>query len=444
MKKNITLGVLILLCIGSCRKDEKLADPGNPHEPATVVDCAQSAVTFVQPVSNETYVDMLEDSGKNILLLGNNLVEKFNLNGILMWSKKVGLLGTPQNIIQADGDNYFITSANYVVSDYTANEIYAPDRQNGNGFLKLSASYYHAVGIYDNCAAAYQKVNIAFHDSPDYFLARNQLPANNSTCQLTKINKSGDVIWNKTFHGNTLIGKSLAKTPDGYWLLLTSQCSGFYQTIKVDANGVFQDTIHAPKKGNTLTLYKITSTGDIVWQRTMNNIETPCSPYLISSDSRISMAVSDQNICINTVYDYFILDLNGNELSRRLPSVSTCNAIAPGVTSGNNYFYSFAKAKAPGLNFYTTCIQQSDASGTVQHQFFNVASGTLYASGSALFVCAFGAAKYSLDGTPLWSKSTTSKSSPLLGIPNCNDGIIYIEKVSTGLNLVKTDRNGNY
>lgn len=442
MNKISALTLSILLFIGACRKDEKLADPSNPYEPATIVDCSQSAVTFTQPISTETYVDLLEDSGKNILLLGTNLVEKYETNGVLMWSKKVGLLGTPQNIIQADGNNYFITSANYVVSEYAANDVYNPNYPQGS-FFKLSTSYYRAYGKNSNCSITYDRVNIGFNDSPDVFFSRNQLPVNNSTCQLTKINKSGDVIWKKTFPGNTLIGKSLAKTPDGYWLLLTSQCSGFYQTVHFDANGVFQDTIHAPKKSSTLTVYKITSTGDIVWQHVLKNVEIPGSPSTKSHEFPIDMAVSNQTICINSAYDYFILDLNGNELSRRLPSVNTCNYIDASVASGNNYFYSFAKAIDPALNFYTACIQQSDATGNVQGRFFNISSGKIYATGTALFVSKPGAIyKYDMNGNSLWSKGS-SAAYPLLAIPNCNDGMIYIEKHAAGLKLLKTNPNGN-
>lgn len=442
MNKYISLIIPItFLLTGACNNKEKPADTIVSIEQATILDCSEATVSFEQPIPDNQYVDIIEDSGKNIVLLGNNTVEKYNNNGVLIWSKRMGLLGTAQNIIQANGDNYFISSANYQINDYSKKEFYSADFSPGT-ILRIHSYKTYAGFKLDNCSPMFNSINIPFNNPADSFISKSALPQNSSTCQLTKINKSGDVIWTKTFAGNYIIGKTLAKTPDGNWLLLTAKFSGFYQQAEFDANGVFQDTIFTPQHNNSLTLYKINATGNIIWERTLSDIYAPTANNLKQYESPIGMAVSDQSICINCVNDYIILDANGNTLRRRLPSVNTCKAAYPSVSFGNNHFYSLAK------NSSNNYVQKSNVYGEVTNEIETtkfIPYGQIEIANGGFFIHGEGdITKFTEDGNYLWGKYSLPSYPIYSAVTSCSGGIIYLQKTAKGLSLIKTDINGNY
>ncbi|MES2779618.1 MAG: hypothetical protein V4651_06935 [Bacteroidota bacterium] len=440
MNKIVTLIALIVLITGACTKKEKSSDPVNTVEQPTLLDCSLSTVSFQQPIPDNQYVDIIEDLGKNIVLLGSNTVEKYNNNGVLIWSKKIGLLGTPQNIIQADGDNYFISSANYQVNDYSKKEFYSSKHPEGTS-LTLHSYYTYAGCKLDDCSSMYNKVTTGIND-PDTFISKTVLPQNSSTCQLSKINKSGDLLWSKTFAGNHILGKTLTKTPDGNWLLLTAQFSGFYQTAQFDENGVFQDTIHSPQTNNSLTLYKINAQGNVIWERKLTEIYALSDYNHTQNETPVGMAISNQTICINCVNNYIILDLNGNALKSRLPSVTTCRAAYPSVSFGNDHFYSLAKT-----NNSTNYVQKSDVSGEVVSDISLskfIPYGQIETSVGGFFIHGEGdITKFTNEGNYMWGKYSLPSYPISLATPSCTGGIIYLQKTATGLTLIKTDQNGN-
>lgn len=439
MNKKPTLYTLVLISLVACRKDEKIVDQ-IANEPATVVECSQSAFTFIQPISNDTYSDILEDSGKNILLLGNNIVEKYNSEGKLLWSKKVGLLGKPQNIIQADGDNYFISSANFQVSEYTREELLAPDESKVGASLSL-ASYARHFG-YSDCSPYYNFVFKGIGDAPDNYIFKKNLPLNTSTCQLTKVNKAGELLWSKTFAGNHIFGKTLTKTPDGNWLLLTAQYTGFYQTADFDANGVFLDTIHQPQNNHSVTLYKINAKGDIIWERKILNMFAFTSVDTRNYDWKLGMSVSNQTICVNGRHDYIIMDLKGNILKKIGPNKGSCRTADPSVAYGNNHFYTIVVK-----NIWERYLQQNSNNGDVITETKipdEISRGSIdIATGGFLITSSNGIGKCDANGNFLWRKSIDSPNFIQVAIPNCNGGVIYLQKMVNGLNLIKTDENGN-
>src|ERR1700741_4153 len=113
-----TVFTLLFLSFG-CQKDTP-NDP-LPAEESTVLDCGLNTPTFsIDLQGTDSFFDLTEDLARNIVLLGKTSVIKYNYKGTLVWSKPFSFPGTPQNIIQADGDNYFMTTATMNVGHHEA------------------------------------------------------------------------------------------------------------------------------------------------------------------------------------------------------------------------------------------------------------------------------------------------------------------------------------
>jgi hypothetical protein len=88
-----------------------------------------------------------------------------------------------------------------------------------------------------------------------------------------------------------------------------------------DNHGIFQDTINYPKDSNKLFLYELDNSGNINWQKSLNNIFDNYSEYF-----------GDRNIVYNNSYivvgmprDILVFDHQGNELKRFIPISPWCN-----------------------------------------------------------------------------------------------------------------------
>ncbi len=372
--------------------------------------------------------------------------------GHLEWSKPLLQVGTMQNLIQADNDNYFVTAANRQVDDFKSNEFYLSDNDNGRE-LHLTF-YYRSYGyILDSCSPLYQRINKNFGSGADTFVSRSPLPVNNSTCTLFKLDHQGDLVWAKYFKGNMLSGKSLATTPDGNWLLLTYQSSGFYQTATFDQNGVFLDSISTPLTENTVTLYKINSRGDILWEKKIEDIYHP-NYYTNPEDNPdvASLAVTSNHICIQTHKDYIVLDQSGNQVQRRRPGVYMCSANAYSITSQADLFYSIGGEFDPSTYYRRPYLQVSRSNGDVSSHTFPeqlITHSKIDATiGGLILSEEKNVAKYSFSGTLLWDIQISRLPFSHIvycATPSCSGGVILFKKNSTGQNeLIKTDANGKY
>jgi hypothetical protein len=428
-----------LLCFNSCKKDPK-GDPETEPQ-TTVLSCDLNTPTFsVALNSSDRFYDIYEDLERNILLLGQNSVMKYNYTGNLVWSKAIASAGIPQNIIQADGDNYFTTSSTIEVKSLKDNELYLGE---GDTRQMVLTAYFNAYSSLDkNCFQYYNLVKKSFGDNPDTLTGVVSPPSNNSKCFLNKIDKDGNVLWTKTFDGNYFEGKSICKTADNNYALLTYKMHGVYRTAIFNANGVFMDTIYAPLDKNTITVHKLDHSGNIIWSKTIEGIiNETFSDYVNGGAKIVSL---QNNLFIQTTRKIIVLDAAGNTVKEMKPYGNNCAASADGFTVYNDHVYSTGSlsASAEGSAF----ISSFDANGNL---FQTIPLSTGLGAQSNIFVmsdgimCVWqrGIKKVDMTNTELWQLSMDNVSCVN---QTCRDGAICVGYNNGSLQLIKTNRNGVY
>jgi hypothetical protein len=432
----------ILLSFAACKKDVKV----KPEDSPTILSCDLNTPTFTRTINTpDTYYDILEDMGRNILLLGQNHILKYDYQGDLLWSKNIVSLGVPQNIIQADGDNYFTTNSTIDISSQNFNQYYSDDPNIKNRELRLT-HYWRTSYSYPlpNCEYSYQKVQKDFVQDPDVYNYAEK-PVNNSKCYLNKVDKDGNLLWTKTFDGNYFSGKNLCETGDGNYALITLKISGFYQTVSFDKNGVFQDTVKSPIDENSITVHKFDRTGSIIWTKTLDGILI--SGYQ-SKDflkyTPVHLVSVQNNLFIQTRTKLFVLDENGKIIQSIKPYGTDCGGTAYGLSTFNNLVYSTgASNSTPNLYRFGVIY---DANGNIREQIagnhLQGSINTLATSDGIIFNDGSGFSKADLNDNELWYTAVDDYIQ--CANRTCKEGMVYVSKRKEKLSLVKTDRNGLY
>lgn len=438
-KLNAPLIILtILLSFSACKKDVKV----KPEDSPTILSCDLNTPTFSRDINTtDTYYDLVEDMGRNIVILGKNHVLKYDYQGNVVWSKNIPSVGKPQNIIQADGDNYFTTNSTIDITSQNPYQFYTDNEARKGISIRLTA-YWRSYPSYPlpNCSIPYDKVIKNFGEEPDSFVYAEK-PVNRSKCFLNKLDKDGNLLWTKTFDGNYFLGKNVCKTGDGYFALATLKISGGYRTVKFDQNGMFQDTIDSPIDQNSITIYKLDKDGSIIWTKTINGILVAgYTPEEYLEYLNIHIVSLQNNLLIQTPTKLFVVDENGNVIRSMKPNGTDCDGIVWGLSSYNNLVYSTGR-----LSSYRFALAY-DANGNIREQTVgtNMPGGanTLAMSDGIIFTSQQGFSKTDKNGSTLWSAEADGDVT--CANRTCKDGIVYVTDKKGKLKFFKTDRNGFY
>ncbi|MDP1725153.1 MAG: hypothetical protein Q8M15_00110 [Bacteroidota bacterium] len=428
----ITFLVLFCLTFTACKKDKKntLID-----EQTTVVNCNLTDTTFnVELGTGVQYYAVLEDAARNIIVLGNATIAKYDYKGNLLWTKALTGSGTPQQIIQANGDNYFVVRSN---TEFV---------QNPSGkYLFLTDYYKSATSLYRNCSIPYFRVVKYMGQAPDSFDFEQLPPINSSKCTLSKLDKNGNVLWNKVFDGNYFKGKVIRSSNDGNFYLLTHKLCGKYEKLLFNENGVFMDTVFYPFDKNKVAVHKINKDGNIIWSHTYNGILN--NPSNGEVDVRPGITVYKNQIQVQTRHSLLILDANGIELSRLRPFGNDCSLWAWGLSASANGLYSVGHYYDSLVQYNRTYLHRVNESGVTVGSVFlprNHGEPQVDAFGDAVIISGRKElVKYDLSGNTIWSRDFLSNNEFVsCTTPSCSEGMIFIYSAGTRSFLVKINKNG--
>ena len=424
--------IIILLCatfLLGCSKDNRIIPK------ATTKDCRESLYTFSRELTGGyIWCDLLEDAAKNIVLAGDNSIEKYTPDGTLLWKKSVSLPGQVQQVIQADGDHYFVASASYEIESFGANELYNKDA--GPGSTLDLVMYIDTWGKLDKeCKKMYNRVQ-----AQKSFILRNSLPQNTSMCALTKLDNEGNLLWARSFRGNYFKGTSVAASPDGNLYLLTLKQSGFYKSALFDQNGVFQDTLETPSiTENSFTLYKISPEGNIVWQKDFDHMYKDQADY----DGLVNLVSTGGQVFIQTGKDMIRVTHGGAIVSAGL-AADNCGYETYGCVVAENLVYSTCYGQGPDRS-YSGFFSKYDQSGNKLSTTSTTAvsrNTMLKVSGDGFLLCNNnGLWKVSKEFALLWGRTDLDMLLKA-AIGTCSGGAISVQYKGGKYLLSKTNANG--
>jgi hypothetical protein len=445
MKQLIAYPLLTicLLFFSTCKKDVKV----NPDSGATVLPCELNTPTFIRDIGiQDTFYDVSEDLQRNIVLLGKTHLLKYDYKGSLKWSKLISWNGIPQNIIRADGEQYFVTSSTVNIKQHQPNEFYNKDAI-GRDFAL--ATYLRGRFNQDfSCSNYFNRVSKSFGDDLDILKGVDK-PQNNSHCTLHKFDKDGKLLWSKSFEGNLFKGTSICRTEDDNYVLLTYKQSGLFQIIDFDDNGLFQDTVKSIIDQNAITVHKIDPSGNTIWSKTIEGVLYIGDLNTIRDFNYnwLSMAVASGNTFILTQKYLYVVDANGNLTKKMTPYSTKCSFSSANLYAFNNTIYLLGNLyfnyNTPDARSYLSSL---DANGnllqeqSLKNTFYSTAN-YFYTSDGLLAVSSYDISKYDMQFHKIWS---SAQDQIMCGTKSCIDGLIYVSAKKGYPQLIKTDRNGFY
>lgn len=432
----------ILFSYAACKKDVKVKQEDEP----TILSCDLNTPVFSRDINTmDTFYDILEDMERNIVLLGKKHLLKYDYKGNLVWSKLVNWTGKPQNIIQAEGDNYLTTNSTLNIQQHQPDQFY--EKGSIGKELRL-VSYWQGVQAKPfYCNNFYYRTNKDFGEAPDVYTGTTE-PRNFSQCFVSKIDKNGKILWSKSFDGNYFKGQSICKTWDGNYAVLTYKLSGLYQTLGFDVNGVFQDTIHQLIDRNSITIHKIDRDGNTLWSKTITGIANLKESISSATNwSYSTIASVQQSIFVQLQKQLFVLDEDGNLIRNPQPSHETCKSNPLGIVAYNNTLYALGNIYYPIAPSTFRAFRTSfDANGNLLEEtpleshfddpanFFFVPDGII--STSPDFIV-----RLDRMGNTIWR---SPKERIMCASVTCKEGVIYVSTKTGVPQLIKTDRNGLY
>ena len=237
---------IILLVLGlsffSCEKE-------NTNDCTICASCSTN--TFETYIPNNSPIALTEDNSSNTIILAENdeaRLIKLNPFGKKMWSVDNSNIPIGSVDIETLQDNSIL------VISKTEDEVTT---------TTLNYSY----GIYTQ----YGKARI--ENCPDIYMYTTN-PCNEevkSKTIVTKFNKSGDLVWSKTFDGYACNTKSIITGNNNTFFLATYSTYGRIAEpsfiVESDGTILYTDTLNYSMDKNIINVYKVDSNGDIIWNR---------------------------------------------------------------------------------------------------------------------------------------------------------------------------------
>lgn len=432
----------IFLSYTSCKKDTKVKLEDEP----TILSCDLNTPIFSRDINTmDTFYDILEDMERNILLLGKKHLIKYDYKGNLIWSQLVNWTGKPQNIIQAEGDNYLTTNSTFEIQEHQPDQFY--EKESIGKELKLTSYYRGRKANPFYCYNYYDVIRKDFGEAPDVYTGTTE-PQNFSKCFVNKIDKNGNIIWTKSFDGNYFKGQSICKTWDGNYAVITYKLSGLYQTVNFDKNGIWQDSIHQLIDRNSITIHKIDRDGNTIWSKTINGIVSLGEPlnWAIALTHLTIISVK-QHIFIQTQKQLFVLDENGNLISTPKHYHEPCKATPYGLVANNNTAYAIGGVAYSGTSPIRSFCTSFDETGNLIEEkpleaYFDGYPAKYHFVSDGIIACNYDIIKYDRIGNIIWS--STNQERIMCASVTCKEGVIFVSTKTGVPRLIKTDRNGLY
>ena len=297
-KKKYILGLIVLiLFFYNCKKE---------------VNITNSPTNIIENCSNTENTDTVYTNSHYLAS------EKTNEGGLVILEK----IGQLYSIIKTDNNgnyqwkkDFTEITGNYTGLTTTDDGIYITSNIDINNFSYYDTTYVGANGFFVpygsmvNCNPNYNYIDTCVYATQNIV---------EGITYLSKIDYDGNFVYTKQFEGNTINNNEnkgfVQSLNNNEIVLITFDYYGSipYELVWDTLNNRI-DTVKYETDNNTIHIYRLNSSGNIIWEKEINNIQTPIFtigsyPFGVSNYYVLS---NNSHIVVN-LYSYLIIyDING-------------------------------------------------------------------------------------------------------------------------------------
>lgn len=290
MKYFISLTIFVVILLSGCKKSNNQTDENK---------CSTSTYQ-ISLDSNYYSVQLTEDDESNCIVLcedaSQTMLIKIDAEGNILWNKTVVGNRKPLEILSLDDNSFIVMRQGEIIEE----ELGATPE---NVFIQN--------GLYgDSCLPTYEYGSVScwkYH----------------GTLELMKFSPEGVHLWTKEINHLYAGDNSLIANTDQSFLLIAADMYGRQPVPQYDSNQVFLNKINLPLDSNKIQVLNISYDGNIIWQKTINNILNG------AHDDHFSPSINNTKVgdilIIKTMFELIKVDSEGEVLGRTKIYPTACH-----------------------------------------------------------------------------------------------------------------------